>query len=70
MGSLGNFEKQDVNMTKIQSLPVIGKPYTFNFHADLEWKKDVDILQLIHHLKQVTEKLTILGIYERGLRAI
>lgn len=27
----------DVNMTKIQSVPILGKPYQYGFHVDLEW---------------------------------
>jgi prephenate dehydratase len=28
----------DVNLTKLQSLPIVGRPYEYSFHADLEWE--------------------------------
>ncbi|MDO9181140.1 MAG: hypothetical protein Q7U04_01965, partial [Bacteriovorax sp.] len=26
-----------LNMTKLQSVPIIGKPYEYSFHLDIEW---------------------------------
>ncbi len=66
--ALDLLKQREINMTKIQSLPVVGKPYTYSFHADLEWNSDVEILELLSNLKHVTEKLTLLGIYKRGTR--
>jgi prephenate dehydratase len=34
---LAIFARNSVNMTKIQSIPVLGKPYQYAFHVDLEW---------------------------------
>jgi prephenate dehydratase len=31
------FSRHEVNMTKIQSIPILGKPYQYSFHVDLEW---------------------------------
>jgi prephenate dehydratase len=32
------FSQFDINMTKIQSVPILGRPYQYSFHVDLEWK--------------------------------
>ena len=34
---LNIFAEQDVNMSKIQSMPVLGKRNEYNFYVDVEW---------------------------------
>src|SRR3546814_6614130 len=33
------FAQQDINLSKIQSMPVLGKPNEYNFYVDLEWSE-------------------------------
>ncbi|MEP2404507.1 MAG: prephenate dehydratase, partial [Nonlabens ulvanivorans] len=54
----------DMNVTKIQSIPIIEKPFLFSFVADLEFKN----LQLFKEAQLeigiLVESLKILGIYK------
>jgi prephenate dehydratase len=55
-----------INLTKIQSIPIIGKPNEYSIHIDVEWKKrksyDVAIQQLLRKVRN----LNILGEYKRA----
>lgn len=35
--ALMTFKKNTINLTKIQSIPIIGKPSEYSIHIDLEW---------------------------------
>jgi prephenate dehydratase len=55
-----------INLTKIQSIPIIGKPNEYSIHIDVEWKKrksyDVAIQQLLRQVRN----LNILGEYKKA----
>ena len=36
---LNIFAEAELNMSKIQSMPVLGKRNEYNFYVDVEWKK-------------------------------
>ena len=55
-----------VNMTKIQSVPILGKPYEYSFYVDLEWKEDEKYEKAIHEILKSVANLSILGEYEKG----
>lgn len=58
----------NVNLTKIQSIPIIGKPYTYFFHFDMEWQPGTDFAAFFKAIEPKTEALRIMGIYKRGNR--
>ncbi len=60
------FKNNSINLTKIQSIPIIGKPNEYSIHVDVEWKKrksyDDAIRQILHQVKN----LNILGEYKKA----
>ena len=70
-GALANilnlFAKGKMNLTKIQSVPIIGKPYEYNFHLDFEWKDYKNYLYVIKNVRKIAENLEILGEYKKGI---
>lgn len=55
-----------INLTKIQSLPIIGKEWEYQFYIDLKFA-DYDIYkQSLHAIKPLTNDLKILGEYPEG----
>lgn len=70
-GALANilnlFAKGKINLTKIQSVPIIGKPYEYNFHLDFEWKDYNNYQQVMNDVSSITENLEILGEYKKGI---
>ncbi|HMQ67636.1 MAG TPA: prephenate dehydratase [Ignavibacteria bacterium] len=54
-----------INLTKIQSLPVIGSPYKYYFHADLEWKDRSKYDLALNKIIKTVSNLSMLGEYKR-----
>ena len=67
---LGVFSQNEVNMTKIQSLPILGKPYQYGFHVDLEWKDDLLYAEAMKELKSHTANLIHFGEYQSGEKPV
>jgi len=66
---LETFTKFEINLTKIQSIPVVGKPYTYSFHFDLEWELGTDWKTALEEADKKLLQLKILGVYQRGNRS-
>jgi len=63
---LNVFAENEINLTKIQSVPVIGKPNEYTFHVDIEWEKPANYNKALHQVLKSVSSLAILGEYERG----
>ncbi|HEX8039765.1 MAG TPA: prephenate dehydratase [Chryseosolibacter sp.] len=60
------FKNHNINLTKIQSIPIIGKPSEYSIHVDIEWKKRKSYDDAIHEILRQVRNLNILGEYKRG----
>ena len=61
---LGAFATNNVNLTKIESLPNINNPFTYLFWLDFEWKlSDDNVQKSLEELKFFTSKLKIIWEY-------
>jgi prephenate dehydratase len=67
---LNIFAEHQINLTKIQSVPIIGKPEEYSFHVDIEWENIEKYEQAIHKVLKNVSSLTVLGEYIRGERKI
>ncbi len=67
---LNTFAEHEINLTKIQSLPIIGKPNEYSFHVDVEWDSIENYEKAIHMVLKNVSSLAILGEYVRGEVAI
>jgi prephenate dehydratase len=67
---LNIFAENKINLTKIQSVPIIGKPTEYSFHVDIEWEDIENYEHAIHKVLKNCSSLTILGEYVRGERKI
>jgi prephenate dehydratase len=63
---LNTFAENEINLTKIQSVPIIGKPKEYTFHVDIEWSKPGSYDKAIHEVLKGASSLSILGEYVRG----
>lgn len=70
VGSLASvlniFADQQINMTKIQSMPVLGKRNEYNFYVDVEWQNQSDYDAAIRKALKHTINFTIMGEYRKN----
>jgi chorismate mutase/prephenate dehydratase len=65
--ALGQLSSRQINLTKIESRPIRGTPWEYNFFVDFEGhQKDPTISEAITALKNSTTMLRILGSYPRA----
>ena len=62
------FHRSLINITKIQSVPIMGKPYQYQFHLDLEWGEETNLEGAMKDLQACTFSSRLLGTYKKGLR--
>lgn len=54
----------DMNLTKIQSTPIVGKEWEYRFYVDLSFKDYNKYLQALEAVRPLTSDLKILGEYK------
>jgi prephenate dehydratase len=65
--ALGELASRQINLTKIESRPIRGTPWEYNFFVDFEGhQKEPMIFEAINALKNSTAMLKILGSYPRA----
>lgn len=57
------FAEENVNLSKIQSMPVVGRRNEYEFYVDVEWKKQSDYDAAIRKALKHTAQFSILGEY-------
>lgn len=56
----------DINLSKLQSMPILGSDWKYAFHADLEFETIDQFNKVIKNIKPLTEDLKVYGIYKNG----
>lgn len=59
-----------LNLTKIQSLPIIGKEWQYMFYVDLSFDQDRRFHQAVNAISPLVSELKILGEYKDGKQSI
>ena len=59
-----------LNLTKIQSLPIIGKEWQYMFYIDLTYSSPTNFRQAINAISPLTQELNLLGEYNNGRQSI
>lgn len=62
------FGQFDINMTKIQSVPILGRPYQYSFHVDLEWMQYKQFAEAMRAIESVVSRWVCFGKYVSGER--
>jgi prephenate dehydratase len=63
---LNIFSEYKINLSKIQSMPVLGKRNEYNFYVDIEWKNQSDYDAAIRKVLKYTINFTIMGEYQKN----
>lgn len=65
---LNDLSELTVNMTKIQSVPILGRPYEYSFHVDLEWADAARYQEAMKRIRRDVINLIHFGEYIRSER--
>jgi prephenate dehydratase len=65
--SLSAFALRDLNLCKIESRPLRGKPWEYLFYLDFIGQVDDPVCRnALGHLRELADLLRVLGCYPRG----
>ena len=64
--ALMTFKNNSINLTKIQSIPIIGKPSEYSIHVDVEWKRRKSYDQAMRQVLRQVKNLNVLGEYKKA----
>jgi prephenate dehydratase len=64
--ALMTFKGNNINLSKIQSIPVIGKPSEYSIHVDVEWKSRKSYDVAMRTVMRQVRNLNVLGEYKKG----
>ena len=62
--------ENNLNLTKIQSVPIIGKPYEYAIHFDIEYADYLIYKKAMDQIEELTKEIQILGVYKKGAAPI
>jgi prephenate dehydratase len=60
----------NMNLTKIQSLPIVGRDWEYQFYVDMEMEGYTLYKKAIEAIKPFTSDLEILGEYTKGRKIL
>lgn len=63
---LSLIDEANINLSKIESMPVIGEPWHYQFYMDVNYKNISDYQQMVKQLETVADQMTVLGSYKQG----
>ena len=57
----------DVNLSKLQSVPIPGSDFLYSFHADMEYENQQQLDTVLQEIIRQTRSLTVFGQYKKGM---
>jgi prephenate dehydratase len=64
--ALNIFARNKINLNKIQSVPVLGRPNEYTMHVDVEFDSEADYNKAINAALKEVSSLSIIGEYVKG----
>ncbi|HEY3430497.1 MAG TPA: prephenate dehydratase [Cyclobacteriaceae bacterium] len=64
--ALMTFKNNGINLTKIQSIPIIGRPSEYSIHIDVEWKKRKNYDEAMNQVLRQVKNMNVLGEYKKA----
>lgn len=62
--ALAAFALRDINLTKLESRPIEGRPWEYSFYIDIGGSTDdVPVANALAHLREMCDTVTVLGSY-------
>ncbi len=63
---LTRISDDEINLSKLQSMPIPGSDWKYSFHADMEFEHLAQFNTVIENIKPLTIDLKIYGVYKNG----
>lgn len=63
---LNIMSEEDINLSKIQSLPLVGREWEYYIHVDMEFRSQEQYHRAMKRVKPLLNELHILGVYKKG----
>ncbi|MFQ3576054.1 MAG: prephenate dehydratase [Cytophagales bacterium] len=63
---LNVFHTHEVNLTKIQSIPLLGSLDEYTFYVDCDWQNIEHFEKSVNKIKDMVNRIQILGKYQKG----
>ena len=67
--ALSVFALRDISLSKIESRPIVGRPWEYIFFADINRGHDEAAQNAIRHLGEIAEFVKVLGVYPAATQA-
>lgn len=64
---LGVIAIHGINLSKLQSFPIPGSEFKYQFHVDMEFDNLKKFHRVIEKIKPLTEEIKIYGVYNKGI---
>jgi prephenate dehydratase len=68
--ALSVFALRDIDLSKIESRPLRGRPWEYVFYVDFGCGRDRNAENALRHLAEVAEFVKVLGVYPAGNRVV
>lgn len=65
---LSQLADYDINLTKIQSLPIVGREWEYYIHVDMEFDSYKNYQNALSAIRPSLHEIKILGEYKRGIK--
>lgn len=65
---LDEISKEGINMEKIQSVPLVHRPWKYSFYTDITFDDMEQYHRAMHNISKTASELEILGEYKKGIR--
>jgi prephenate dehydratase len=56
-----------INLSKLQSMPIEGSKFKYKFYADVQYKKADYFNAMLTQIKPITQSITVFGNYQSGI---
>ncbi len=64
--ALMTLKNNNINLSKIQSIPIIGRPSEYSIHIDIEWKKRKNYDEAMNQVLRQVKNMNVLGEYKKA----
>jgi prephenate dehydratase len=66
---LNRIAEGGINLSKLQSFPIPGSNWKYNFLADMEFDAPAQFEEVLKNLEPVTDRIRVYGVYKNGNKA-